>query len=151
MSFTSKIRAIGFVSLVWGLFFGVAGILIMNGGFFLTDSVLGVRDFLLVAAQAFVRFGVIGAAMGAVFAVGITFAQLLLPKDALTSGRAALLGAVCSALGGWAILSQLFRLSLTWLVVGGIAMLGAGLGAAMVGSANRGELAPGESPIRIAP
>ena len=63
MPFRSKIRAVCFVSLVWGLFFGVAGILIMNGGFFLTDSILGVRDFLLVAGQAFIRFGVLGAAM----------------------------------------------------------------------------------------
>ena len=151
MSFTSKIRAAAFVSLVWGLFFGVAGILVMNGGFFLTDSVLGVRDFMLVAVQAFIRFGVIGAAMGAVFAVGIAIAQLLLPKDALTGGRAALLGAVCAALGGSAILTQLFGLSLTWLAVGGIATLGAGLGAAMVGSANRSQIAPAESPTRIAP
>ena len=147
----SKLRAAAFVSLVWGGFFGLAGILIMNGGYYFTDSILSTRDFLLVAYQAFVRFGVLGAILGGVFAGGVMFAQAVRPAGELTAVRAAVLGAVCSALGGGLALTQLFGMSLGWMLLGSIGVLGAGLGTAMIGSMHHGSLPQTESRTRLAP
>ena len=151
MSKWSKLRAIGVVALVWGGFFGLAGVVIMNGGYYFTDSILGTRDFLLVVYQAFVRFGVLGTILGGVFSASIIAAQALRPAQDLTAGRAAVLGALCGGLGGAFTLAQLFGFSVNGVLFGSLCALGAGLGAGLTGSMQRRTLPATKSDPQLAP